>query len=228
MVVRLGTSLITQRTPSTFRVGSTAVDRIYQGTTLVWEAGEMLADGLDSLSGFTQTSTGSGVVSTSSEAAWTGGSDGQATLLYNTPAMTNNQYVAGVVGSYTHASRASGLIMHCDSSLNSWYGLLFESDRLAILSNTGRWMQNIGGGADVNYGQWNGSVNYLDLIEMWNVGKNFYVTQNGTLRISVTIPNPAVGSTRRNVGFGMYRTSWSSSSRLAHWWGGDAGAWGKI
>lgn len=228
MVVRLGTSLITQRTPHTFRIGGSNIDRIYDGTKLVWESGQQLADGLDSLSGFTQTSTGSGVVSTSSEAAWTGGTDGQATLLYNTSAMTNNQYASCVVGSVVTNTRASGLILHCDASLSSWYGLLIEGDRLTILSNTGRWMQNIGGAYDVAYGEWAGTVKYLDTVEFWNIGQNFYAAHNGTIRVTATIPSPNIGPSQRRVGFGMYRSSFVSSSRLAHWWGGDAGAWGKI
>lgn len=185
-------------------------------------------DTFSSLSSFTQTSTGSGIVATSSEAAWTGETDGTATALYNSAASSSNQYVACIVGSVVHSSRASGLITHCDSSLVSWYGALFEGDRIALVTNTGRWLQNIGGAADINYSEWTGAVDTGDLIEMWNIGERFFIAHNGITRIDYTITGAKTGSGQRRVGFGMIRQSFGSSSRLADWWGGDAEVWGKV
>lgn len=184
-------------------------------------------DRFASLSSFTQTSTGSGIVATSSEAAWTGGTDGTATALYNSSATSSNQYAACTVGSVVHSSRASGLITHCDDSLISWYGALFEGDRIALVTNTGRWLQNIGGPNDINYSEWTGTVSPGDVIEMWNIGERFIISHNGTVRIDYTISGANIGSSQRRVGFGMIRQSFGSSSRLADWWGGDAEAWDK-
>ncbi len=228
MSIKLGTSDISQITPGAIRLGANSLDRVYSGTSLVWERGQYLNDPLNSVSAFTISSTGSGISAVSGEARWAGTSDGQGTALYNTSALTTNQYVACVVGSAISTTRASGLVFHCDTSLSSWYGLLFEGDRLTLLSNTGRWLQNVGGAQDVAYSEWNGSVSSGDLLEMWNVGTTFYVTQNGTNRITYNMSSPMFGATKNKQGFGIYRTSWASSGYVAEWWGGDAGAWGKI
>jgi hypothetical protein len=228
MSIKLGNNDISQVSPGSIRLGPSPLDRVYDGTKLVWERGIQTIDTLDSLGSFTQTSSGSGIGITNGEAQWGGSTDGTGTALYNTSALTNNQYVAGIAGSYMHASRASGLIFHCDSSLTTWYGVLFESDRIALLSNTGRWLQNIGGAQDINHGQWNGSVSSGDTLSAWNIGENFFVAQNGTIRISVTISGANIGPTKRLQGIGLYRESFASSCRISQWWGGDAGAWGKI
>ena len=228
MSIKLGTNDISQVSPGSIRLGASSLDRVYNGTKLVWERGTQTIDTLDSLGSFTQTSTGSGIGASGGEALWDGTTDGTATALYNTSALTNNQYVAGIAGSYMNASRASGLIFHCDASLTSWYGVLFESDRIALVSNTGRWLQNIGGSQDVSYAEWSGTVSSGDTLSAWNIGENFYVAQNGTIRISTTISGANIGATKRRQGIGLYRTSFASSCRISQWWGGDAGAWGKI
>ncbi|AOE43731.1 hypothetical protein SEA_BANTAM_41 [Gordonia phage Bantam] len=201
---------------------------IWDGTKFVrvWppaQQGVAYTDPLDSLAAFTQTSTGSGVVISNGEAAWTGSNNGEATVLYNQAAQTDDQYVRGTVGSNTRNDRASGLIMHCGATLDSWYGVLVESDRLTLVSGYGRWLQD----TLPTYGQYTGSVSTGDVIELWNKGTTFYVTQNGTTRLSVPIPGIAFSADRRRQGFGMYRTAFFSSGRWADWAGGDAKAFGK-
>lgn len=88
-------------------------------------------------------------------------------------------------------------------------------------------MQNIGDPQDVNYAEWTGSVSAGDLIEMWNIGERFFIALNGVTRIDHTISGANIGTSQRRVGFGMMRSSFTSSTRLTDWWGGDADVWGK-
>ena len=91
MSLKLGTNDIPSLSPGAIRLGANSLDRVYDGTKLVWERGFNYTDQFNNLTGFTQTSTGSGVGITSGFARWAGGTDGSAILLYNSQALTTNQ-----------------------------------------------------------------------------------------------------------------------------------------
>lgn len=138
------------------------------------------------------------------------------------PPKTNNQYVACVIGSYTNDSRASGIFMHDDNSLGGYYATGFTTASTRLVYTTGRWQQN----SLTTYATTSG-VASGDLVEMWNIGTTFYVAINSVVKITQTISGAQITNPHYQ-GFGMYRSSFFSSQRLADWYGGDAAAYGKI
>lgn len=207
-----GTQEITRR----FR-GTQEMTRRYRGTQKVWQLGAQYTDPLDNLSSFSVTSTGSGIGITGGEAYWNGTTDGQGIALYNQSARTNDQYVAGTIGG-TITSRGSGLIFHCDSGYTGYYGVVFYSNYIGLVRTSGRWTQN----SITTLGSATPSVSSGMLLEAWNIGDAFRVRLNGNIIISTTVSGSIRGESYRRQGFGMYRSSFTSSTRLADWRGGDA------
>ncbi|XAO35459.1 hypothetical protein SEA_MORGANA_25 [Gordonia phage Morgana] len=219
-MIRVGSSEITPY------VGATKLARVYVGSTLVWEppiVGAAYFDTLDSLAAFTQTKTGDGVESNTGHAAWPGGSNGTSRLIYNQPALTDNQYVATELATTT--ARTGVLIMHCDDAATGWYGVSWSSGSTITLGRgSGMW----GGSFDSTIASVNsGSPGGTGTVELWNIGNTFRVAVNGTIRIDTTVANSIRGAGYRRQGFGMYRNTFLSTGRLDRWYGGDAVAYGK-
>ena len=221
MSLKLGTNDISQAAAS-IKTGANNLDRIYDGTKLVWERGVAFSTTFGSMAGFTTSSTGSGIGTTSGEAYWNGTTDGYGSAEYLTTCNTNNQYVGCVIGSYTNNSRASGLFMHDDGGLGGYYAVGFTTASTQLVYTTGRWQQN----SITSYATTSGIASG-DMVEMWNIGTTFYVAINTVIKITQTISGAQINN-RHYQGFGMYRASFASSQRLADWYGGDAGANGKI
>ncbi|AWY03827.1 hypothetical protein SEA_NEDARYA_8 [Gordonia phage Nedarya] len=208
-------------------VGDTKAAKVYLGSTLIWEPpvlGVAYSDSLDSLSGFTQTNTGSGVVSNNGEAAWTGSSDGGSRVIYNQAALTDNQYVSAVLGPNITA-RSGVLIFHCNDAATGWYGVSWSSGSAIVL---GRGSGNWTGSFDSTIQSVStGSPGTDGTVELWNIGDNFKVAVNGTVVINTTVANSIRGSNYRRQGFGMYRSAFLSTGRIETWFGGDAAAYSK-
>lgn len=179
-------------------------------------------DTLDSLSGFTASSSGSGVTINAGVLEWTGTTDGQAILKYNTNARTTNQYGAAITSSMT--GNGSGIILHCDSGNTGYYGAVFYNTYIKLIRTSGRWTQN----TITQIATYNMTITSGDLIEFWNIGNVFNIAVNGTTYISQTISNPVVGPLNMFQGMGLYHVSFTNSTSIAEWRGGDASAWGKL
>lgn len=222
MSLKLGLTDIPSLSPGAIRLGSNSLDKIYDGTKLIWERGYQFTDPFNNLTSFTQTKTGDGVGITSGYARWAGTTDGSAILLYNSQALTTNQYIGATLG--TMNSFGSVILFHCDSGFTGYYGVGINNARVALLRSSGRWSQNTA----TTYAQFDATISVGNTVEAWNVGDIFYVALNGTIVITYTMASPIIGSTRLYQGFGMYRASFNNSTNFDTWSGGDAGAWGKI
>lgn len=222
MSLKLGSTDIPSLSPGAIRIGANSLDKVYDGTKLVWERGYQYTDPFNNLTSFTQTRTGSGVGITSGSARWAGGTDGSAILLYNSLALTSNQYIKAVTS--TMSALGSVIIFHCDSGFTGYYGVGFNNSRVSLLRTSGRWSQN----SATTYAQFDLTISSGSTIEGWNIGDAFYVAVNGTIVITHTMVSPIIGPTMLYQGFGMFRQTFSNSANMDEWAGGDAGAWGKI
>ncbi|RYX79226.1 hypothetical protein EON76_00700 [bacterium] len=222
MSLKLGTTDIPSLSPGAIRLGANSLDRVYDGTKLIWERGFKYTDPFNNLTSFTQTSTGSGVGVTTGSARWAGGTDGSAILLYNSLALTTNQYIGATMS--TMSNLGSVIIFHCDSGFTGYYGVGVNNSRISLLRTSGRWSQNTA----TTYAQFDTTISVGTIIEAWNINNIFYVAVNGTVVITYTMSSPIIGPTRLYQGFGMFRATFANSSNMDVWNGGDAGAWGKI
>ncbi|QDF15403.1 minor tail protein [Gordonia phage Mollymur] len=214
--------------PGTGQLGDPAEIVVWDGAKYVrvWPEppkGVAYTDALNSLAGFTQTKTADGVESNNGQAAWPGGSSGSSRVLYNQPAMTDNQYVA--VDLATTTARTGTLICHCDDAATGWYGASWSSgSTIAFGRGSGMWNGSFDSTiASVNSGTPGGTGK----VELWNVGDQFRVAVNGTVVINTTVANSIRGTGYRRQGLGMYRTAFLSTGRIETWYGGDAVAYGK-
>lgn len=179
-------------------------------------------DTLDSLSNFTATSSGSGVNISSSILQWAGTTDGQAIIKYNSQPRTTNQYGAAITSTMT--GNGSGIILHCDSSNTGYYGAVFYNSTIKLVRTSGRWTQN----TITQLATYSITINSGDLIEFWNIGNVFNIAVNGTTYISQSISSPVIGPLNMFQGIGLYRLSFTNSTSITEWRGGDAGAYGKL
>lgn len=83
MSLKQGTTNISQAA-SLIKMGANDLDRIYDGTRLAWERGYQYTSTFASMTGFTTSSTGSGIGTTGDEAYWNGTSDGYGSAEYTT------------------------------------------------------------------------------------------------------------------------------------------------
>lgn len=222
MALKLGTNNIPSLSPGAIRLGANSLDKVYDGTKLIWERGYAYTDQFDSLNSFTQTKTGSGVGISTGSARWSGSTDGSAILLYNSLALTSNQYVKVTMS--TMSALGSVVLFHCDSGFTGYYGVGINNSRISLLRTSGRWSQN----AATTYTQVDMTISVGTVIEAWNIADIFYVAVNGTIIITYTMASPIIGPTRLYQGFGMFRSAFANSANMDVWNGGDAGAWGKI
>ncbi|MBH1980812.1 hypothetical protein I8H83_02830 [Candidatus Saccharibacteria bacterium] len=222
MSLKLGSTDISALSPGAIRLGANSLDRVYDGTQLVWERGFKYTHSFTTLTNFTQTSSGSGVGVASGIARWNGTTDGQAILKYNSQARTTNQYGSVVIANAS--GNAVGIILHCDAGNTGYYACAILNSRVSLFRTSGRWNQN----AYTTITFTNTTVSANSLVEFWNIQDRFFIAVNGVIQVDFTIPSPVIDSSHLYQGFGMFRATFVNSASISQWNGGDAGAWGKI
>ncbi|QDH85067.1 hypothetical protein SEA_DARDANUS_30 [Gordonia phage Dardanus] len=198
-------------------VGSTPVREVVRDGVRLWARGERLEDPLDNANGWTTSQSSGGGVIIDGEARIA--ADGTGYAHNNTPAMTDDQYVACQVGGYTHGARQSAVFSHDDGNRGGHYMAVWTTGGVEFIRASG-WASPAS-----SFASWSGSIRSDDWIEMWNFGARFRVAVAGSVVIDHVVSNPALGGRRQ--GIVLTRSFFASSSRMAAWRGGDRRRWRK-
>lgn len=168
-----------------------------------------------------QGGSGSGIGVTSNASSWGngGGTDGDAYAIRAEDLLTNDQYIRVVV-STASSTRASRLLLQCNSGSTAHAYLNWFSNAIYFGRSTGAYPGSITdmGSATSGISIGNGTV-----IEFYNAGSVYKVDMDGVNKITVddTGATIARSSSTRRVGFGQSRSTFANSGFILEWQGRD-------
>lgn len=220
-------SLLRGATPlAGMHLGNTPLTGVYRGAERIWSRGVTFTDELDSLSAFTVTQTGGGLVVSSGQVQWNGSTNGYGNALFNggSPASTD-RYAAITPGTgLTSNTRYSGVILCTDADRTQGYGLSFRRTSVHFKDFQGNWFE----GPSTDLASATVDIGTDTLVEVWNIGTLGYAAVNGVTVINgVQLSAAKLSASYDKQGFGLYRDAFASSTSIASWRGGDASEWGK-